>query len=76
MRVNSIETESIDRKGRVVFSSKTTFQLKPNVEDGRSVFSVLKDHIDEHLKFSRDDSLVTIRTNHGIFRRVYRKQRR
>lgn len=69
MKVNSLETESMDGRGRVIATSKTIFKAKPSVGVRESVFEVIKGNITEHLKFSTGDVMITVRTSQGVFRR-------
>ncbi len=71
MKINSLETESVDQSGRIIATSKTIFKSKPSVGVRDNVFKVLAGNIKEHRSFSKGSMLVTVRTSQGVFKRMY-----
>lgn len=72
MKINSLETESMDSHGRVTATSKTIFKAKPSVGVRDNVFKILAGNIKEHRAHAKGDMLITIRTSQGIFKRMYK----
>jgi len=76
IKINSIETEEMMVTGRVVSISTTKWapNSRPQCDHPPSVFETVMDEINEHRAFthSTDRCLVTVKTNNGKYKRIFK----